>query len=134
MEELKKILKDINAIPKQKDDKTKLKKANGLLEYISDIQIDGVNPLIDDIMEIIDEYIQNSDELNMSSENNEEKMIDILEEVEGEISEWQMVAFDKLNDDYEEDYDGYDDYDDWDDESMMRRRKRRYDDFEDDYY
>lgn len=83
MEELKKILKDINAIPKQKDDKTKLKKANGLLEYISDIQIDGINPLIDDIMEIIDEYIQNSNELNMSSEDNEEKMIDILEEIEG---------------------------------------------------
>lgn len=108
--------------PNKKNDKRKLKKANELLEYVSNTSIDELGPLFDDIMETIHEYIQNNDKLNMSDKNNKEEMVDILDDIANEIAGWLVGDWDDYE--YYDTYEYLENWNGWD--------ERRYHDFEKD--
>lgn len=106
--EMDNLLNELGSLYKQKDENKLIKKASSILDSISNKQLDGNDDKINDVTELLDEYIQNVDEFECLSEDGQDELIDILEEIYEEVSEWQTDAY-AINDAEDELYD-----DDWD--------------------
>lgn len=102
------LLSELGSLHKQKSEDKLIKKASSLLESISGVQLDGNDNELHDITDLLDEYIQNIDEFEVLSEDGQDELIDILEEIYEEVSEWQSDAY-ALNDVEDDLYD-----DEWD--------------------
>lgn len=102
------LLSELGSLHKQKSEDKLIKKASSILDSISNKQLDGNDNKLHDITDLLDEYIQNIDEFEALSEDGQDELIDILEEIYEEVSEWQSDAY-AINDSEDDLYD-----DDWD--------------------